>query len=291
MTKFCKKCGNLLDPQTGFCPVCGSAPVSGGILRDVPLEQPAPYVWKKRTARFCSRCGGSTDPQTGYCPVCGVMSQYTPPQTAQPAPQLPPQEKKRSHAVLWIVTLAAVLLAAAAVVGVLEHFRIVNIPAVRKLEERMGIQPYAADAIYDDDGALLGYEVYKDNGDYVHYDASGALDFYSIGKYDADGQLIEQRNYDGDGMLSYYETFEYDSAGRDIKYSWYNSDGTLEYYNTYEYDAAGRDVKWSYHDGDGVLYSYMIHEYNSAGQRIRILEYDGDGVLQATYDDDWNLIS
>ena len=44
MANFCDKCGAALNQQTGVCPVCGSAPVSGGILRDVPLEQPAPYV-------------------------------------------------------------------------------------------------------------------------------------------------------------------------------------------------------------------------------------------------------
>ena len=130
MAKFCSRCGAALDEQTGLCPACGGVPVSGGILRDVPLEQPAPYAHQKRTARFCSRCGSATDPQTGFCPVCGATSRYTPPQQPgqQPLPQtpgqpLPPRKKKRGHAALWVVTTAAVLLAAAAIVGVLEHFR------------------------------------------------------------------------------------------------------------------------------------------------------------------------
>lgn len=283
MAKFCSRC---------------SAPVSGGILRDVPLEQPAPYAHQKRTARFCSRCGSATDPQTGFCPVCGATSRYTPQQQPgqQPLPQtpgqpLPPQKKKCGHAALWVVTTAAVLLAAAAIVGVLEHFRIVNIPAVRKLEERMGIHPYAAEAIYDDDGALLGYEVYKDNGDYFYYDAEGALEYCYIYKYNAARQPTKWSEYDGDGTLLSYSLYEYDSAGREIKYSYYDGDGTLTGYATFEYDSAGQVIKENYYDSDGTLDYYYTYEYNSAGQRIRIREYDGNFVLQATYDGDWNLIS
>ena len=191
MANFCDKCGAELDERTGLCPVCAGAPVSGGILRDVPLEQPAPYVWKKRTARFCSRCGGPVDPQTGFCPACGVTSGYTPTPAEQPAPpppqseekqppqieeqqtkqqtsgrQIPPQqskEKKRGHAALWVVTIVSVLLAVAAVVGVLEHFQLVYIPAVEMLEERMGISPYEK-AIYDENGVLQGYKTYGYGG-------------------------------------------------------------------------------------------------------------------------------
>ena len=112
---------------------------------------------------------------------------------------MPPVVKpKKRHTALWIVLGAvAALLIAAAVVGVLEHFRIVNIPVVRKLEERMGIRPYAEE-IYDENGVLQGYEARKDNGDYTYeYDAKGQR----IGIYEYDGNGVLQYTYDGDWNL------------------------------------------------------------------------------------------
>ena len=129
-------------------------------------------------ANFCDKCGAALNQQTGQRPVCGAV--YAPP--IQPKPVHPPVREdvppvvkpKKRHTALWIVLGAvAALLIAAAVVGVLEHFRIVNIPVVRKLEERMGIRPYAEE-IYDENGVLQGYEARKDNGDYTYeYDARG----------------------------------------------------------------------------------------------------------------------
>ena len=202
MERFCGKCGAQLHKQTGLCPVCDGAPENKEKPMDItPPERPVPPVGQKRTARFCGRCGGPTNPQTGYCPVCGIASRYaaeedvirTPPEFVDKTPPdltggKPPKKKRRAG--LWIVLGVVVLLVVAAVaVGMLEHFRIVSIPAVRKLEESMGITPYAAEAIYDDDGVLQGYEVRKDNDDYLRYDAKGALEYYELNERNADGQL------------------------------------------------------------------------------------------------------
>ena len=167
---------------------------------------------------------------------------------------MPPVVKpKKRHTALWIVLGAvAALLIAAAVVGVLEHFRIVNIPVVRKLEERMGIRPYAEE-IYDENGVLQGYEARKDNGDYTY-------------EYDARGWRIKVNYYADDGTLRGYDTYEYDSEGREIKECYYD-DGALSGYYTYEYDAKGQRIGIYEYDGNGVL------QYT----------YDGDWNLISSY--------
>ena len=165
---------------------------------------------------------------------------------------MPPVVKpKKRHTALWIVLGAvAALLIAAAVVGVLEHFRIVNIPVVRKLEERMGIRPYAEE-IYDENGVLQGYEARKDNGDYTY-------------EYDARGRKIKVSWHEG--TRSGYDTYEYDSEGREIKECYYD-DGALSGYYTYEYDAKGQRIGIYEYDGNGVL------QYT----------YDGDWNLISSY--------
>ena len=232
-------------------------------------------------ANFCDKCGAELDERTGLCPVCGgaPVRGETPAEGSKNGGTSGSAEKhtkgKKRHTALWIVLGAvAALLIAAAVVGVLEHFRIVNIPVVRKLEERMGIRPYAEE-IYDENGVLQGYEARKDNGDYTY-------------EYDARGRKIKVSWHEG--TRSGYDTYEYDARGWRIKVNYYADDGTLRGYDTYEYDSEGREIKECYYD-DGALSGYYTYEYDAKGQRIGIYEYDGNGVLQYTYDGDWNLIS
>lgn len=255
MAKFCDQCGAELNKQTGFCPVCGGAPVNGEKpLEDVPLEPPVTAAGQRR-ASFCGKCGKPADPQTGYCAACGVMTRYAPVPAAKAAPQPPTRKipkqkkKKRGRAVLWLVAIAAVLLAAAAVVGVLVHFGVADIPAVWLLEERMGISLYKK-AIYDENSVLQGYEAHG------YTDTSAPV----IWQYNTEGQKVKTLYYEN-GTLRYYETYGYDSAGQMIRRSHYNSNGTQTGFETYEYDY-GR-------------------------QLIGICEYNKNGTLQATY---WNRI-
>ena len=297
MAKFCGKCGAELNKQ-GMCPVCDSAPVKP----EGKDGQPA-----KKKERFCGKCGGPLNLQTGRCPRCDGSEE-----TAGGA--TPP--KKQHHTALLIGTIAAVLLAVAAVVGVLVHFGVLNIPAVAKLEENLGITPRPS----ADNTAVTDQPVEENLVTRMDaYDAGDALIWYQTYTYDDMGQRSSVTSYDSAGNQTgyvdlstgdsywyasctgevgtrhcttvregdtqtvtfengYHEVTVYDADGRESMIYRYAADADDYYeYAVYEYDADGQLMKINDYLADGSLCAYTAYEYNEMGQRVRYETYDGKG--------------
>ena len=320
MAKFCGKCGAQLNKQTGLCPVCGSAPVNEE--RPEASRKVAP-VASQRRSKFCGKCGSPTNPQTGFCTVCGAVTRYTPPEDPGKW-ETPPNteehpEKKQRRTALWVVlAAAAVLLAAAAAVGVLVRFGVVDIPAVAKLEERLGMMPRTADADSPDGTA----DASGDAGGAADsqpeeirrevrmncYDANDVLQWYHIYTYDENGDRISAASYDSQGSQTSYV-----DIGSDVDY-WYYFDGGIlgsrqetvvregntetityepnDHSNSYEvvtYDANDRPSKrCSYSVENDSLLGYWIYERDADGKVTKLSEYRADDELDyyTTYEYD-----
>ena len=310
MAKFCGTCGAALNKQTGLCPVCGGAPVRGETPAEDAASRKAAPAASQRRSKFCGRCGSPTNPQTGFCPVCGAVTRYTPPEGSKNGGTSGSAEKhtkgKKRHTALWIVlAVAAVLLAAAAVLGVLVHFGVVDIPAVAQLEERLGLTPRAADA-----GSTGNTEDASDGTDGAVdsqpeeirrvvqmncYDANDVLRWYHTYTYDTDGEKSGGTSYDSQGN----QTSHVD-IGPGVDYWWYDDVGKLDGRRgtvvresntetvTYEdgdcevtiYDANGNAIEMRrYSDGSDSPSNSWVNEYNTDDQLIKHSRYFSNGEL------------
>ena len=171
-------------------------------------------VASQRRSKFCGKCGSPTNPQTGFCTVCGAVTRYTPPEDlgkweTPPNTEEHPKEKPRRTA-LWVVLAAtAVLLAAVAAVGVLVRFGVVDIPAVARLEERLGLAPRAAGADSPDGTA----------------DASGDADGTADSPPEEIRREVRMNCYDANDVLQWYHTYTYDENGEMNGATSYDSQG------------------------------------------------------------------
>ena len=309
MAKFCGTCGAALNKQTGLCPVCGGAPVRGETPAEDAASRKAAPAASQRRSKFCGRCGSPTNPQTGFCPVCGAVTRYTPPEGSKNGGTSGSAEKhtkgKKRHTALWIVlAVAAVLLAAAAVLGVLVHLGVVDIPVVAQLEERLGLTPRAKvekshqvvrEEMHGEDGEVLSYSTYEydDAGRKVKrliYDENGALSVYDVYGYNSKGQLTKESRYDSNDAQESYGVYEYNDKEQQVKYSRYDKAGVLDYYTINEYNAGGLLTKSLSYDRGGALYFHCVYEYNAKGQQISVLNYNENGELfvrfETVYEED-----
>lgn len=117
------------------------------------------------------------------------------------------------------------------------------------------------------------------------YKDSGALNYYYVNDYGANGLREKYTYYYADGTVRYYTLYvDYDAAGNVLKAERYIADGTLDYYYIYEdYDANGNAAKVTYYNADGSLdYSYL-YSYHTNGEMKREEYRDADGILQWYY--------
>ena len=262
-------------------------------------------------AKFCGKCGAALNRQTGHCSVCGgaPVRGEMPAEGSKNGGTSGSAEKhtkgEKRHTALWIVlAVAAVLLAAAAVLGVLVRFGVVDIPAVAQLEERLGLTPRAKveksrqvvrEEMHGEDGEVLSYCTYEydDAGRKVKrliYDENGALSVYDVYGYNSKGQLTKESRYDSSDAQESYGVYEYNDKEQQVKYSRYDKAGVLDYYTINEYNAGGLLTKsFSYNRG-GALYSHCVYEYNAKGQQISVLNYNENGELfvrfETVYEED-----
>ena len=307
MAKFCGKCGAERNKQTGLCPVCDSAPVR----EEKPeVSQKVAPVASQRRSKFCGKCGSPTNPQTGFCTVCGAVTRYTPPEEPEnwetpPNTEKPPKKKQR-HTALWIVLAAvAVLLAAVAAVGVLVRFGAVDIPAVAKLEERLGLAPRAAgadspdgtaDASGDADGtADSPPEEIRRKVRMNCYNANDVLQWYHTYTYDENGKINGATSYDSQGnqtshvdigpYTDYWWSYDGEIGGRQGTGVREGNTETVTYEDGVRevtiYDVNGNAIeKRRYSDGSDTPSDSWVYEYNTDGQLIKH-SYFSNGELQS----------
>ncbi len=138
------------------------------------------------------------------------------------------------------------------------------------------------------------------------YDESGALVWYHLYTYDAQGRTASVTSYDAAGSQTNHVDYEYDENGNTLVSSGYvtasdtmpdgtliriektynaeglvtketniYSDGSMSY-TTYQYDQNGYCIREDMYEEDG-LSSYFICENNEDGDCIKRVEYDADG--------------
>ena len=138
------------------------------------------------------------------------------------------------------------------------------------------------------------------------YDENGALAWYHLYTYDAQGRKASATSYDAAGNQTNHVDYEYDENGNTLVSSGYespsgtlirtektynadglvtkktliDSDGSIRY-STYQYDSSGNRIREDrYYNGSGNLSDYLLYEYNAAGLESKCVSYSPDGTLK-----------
>ena len=146
------------------------------------------------------------------------------------------------------------------------------------------------------------------------YDESGALAWYHLYTYDAQGRTASAASYDAAGNQTNHVDCIYDESGNAlVSFGYEDNSGTLirmeKTYNadglvtketeidsdgsirssTYQYDGSGNCIRKDDYDESGNLVQYLLYEYNAAGLESKWVSYSPDGTLNwydtFTYDD------
>lgn len=110
---YCKKCGNLLYPNSRFCSKCGQTVRQAVVHQEVTRQSVCPKCNNKVEpgVKFCVSCGASLMP----LPQAPPNVQETPPRVpVSQAPALTPKGKRRKRKVISVLITILVLVALAA---------------------------------------------------------------------------------------------------------------------------------------------------------------------------------
>ena len=145
------------------------------------------------------------------------------------------------------------------------------------------------------------------------YDENGALEWYHLYTYDAQGRRASATSYDAAGNQTNHVDYEYDENGNALVSSGYTvengilfrieetynanglatketriySGGSMNYY-TYQYDQDGNCIREDNYNKDGNLTGYMLYEYNTAGLESKWIDYDSEGEMTGYYTFSYN---
>ena len=134
------------------------------------------------------------------------------------------------------------------------------------------------------------------------YDENGALVWYHLYTYDAQGRIASATSYDATGNQTNHVDYEYDESGNTLVWcgcepdngtlvrveSIYGADdlvtketsirnnGSMSY-RTYQYDQNGYCVRMDMYTEENVLTSYYTYENNEEGKTTKRIHYDADG--------------
>ena len=156
------------------------------------------------------------------------------------------------------------------------------------------------------------------------YDENGALEWYHLYTYDAQGRRASATSYDAAGNQTNHVDCEYDENGNALvsfayvtssdsnpvgslirSENTYNADGLLTKkvetysdgrmrYDTYQYDQNGNCIREDNYGGGGNLTGYRLYEYNAAGLKSKWIYYDSEGKMTGydtfSYNDAGKLI-
>ena len=136
------------------------------------------------------------------------------------------------------------------------------------------------------------------------YDESGALVWYHLYTYDAQGRTASVTSYDAAGNQTNHVDCEYDENGNALVSfghetdngtlirieKTYNADGLVTKetniysdgsmnYSTYQYDQNGYCIREDMHEENGSLIDYKLYEYNAAGLESKWTYYDSRGEM------------
>jgi tetratricopeptide (TPR) repeat protein len=148
------------------------------------------------------------------------------------------------------------------------------------------------------------------------YDESGALVWYSLYTYDAQGRTASVTSYDAAGnqtshvdcvydkngkeLVSYYSDpgtgmfvkveKTYDTSGLVTKETETYSNGSVDF-TAYQYDEncnCIREDVYAVYEGEGELLYYALNEYNAAGLVSKRTNYDPNGKMTSYYISSYN---
>ena len=149
---------------------------------------------------------------------------------------------------------------------------------------------------YDENGALAWYYLYTYDAQgrkasTTSYDAAGNQTGHVDNVYDENSNMLVGAGYVyDDGTLIRIED-TYNADGLVTKSTWIYSDGWIDS-STYQYDGSGNRIREDRYDENGNLRQYLLYEYNAAGLESKCVSYSSDGTLNryatSFYDDAGN---
>ena len=169
--------------------------------------------------------------------------------------------------------------------------------------------------VFDDNGNLIGKEVYYTDGSLRYeeklnakgdmtesfaYNKDGTVDVEEKRAYNSDGTIIQittKKCYYENGQLTEYNISYFDNKFWCTESHSYNADGSSQGFTTYEYDGAGNITKESVFDKNVVLRKVVKREYGDKNNptlatkeiiednlgnvtEIAIMEYHENGTIK-----------
>ena len=296
---FCPNCGAALPEGSKFCTACGQRV-------QIPAQTP-------------TQTSQAQTPPLQYAPPAQQAPVYAPPaqQYAAPVQQFIPQPpqtpaeppKKKKKLWLWI-GLAAVLLIGVGL-GLFFLLRGGKTDGEGKYAMKRAVR-YKADGTVaqqyeyfldskgnptggesrDGDGKLLEVvEAVSDSKgnltELKYFDVNEAgekeLDSWNQTDYDANGNILEEREYNENGGLEDYTTYAYDANDNLLEERYYNEYGSLESRETYTYDREDRETEHCSYDESGSLLWRIVTVYDEQGSMLSKTKYRDGGELDYVY--------
>ena len=137
---------------------------------------------------------------------------------------------------------------------------------------------------YDENGALVWYHLYTYDAQgrkasATSYDAAGNQTSHVGCMYDESGNaLVSYGYYPTLGGTLYKVEYTYNADGLVTKETRIDSDGSIDS-STYQYDSNGNRIREDRYNGSGNLSDYLLYEYNAAGLESKCVSYSSDGTL------------
>ena len=125
---------------------------------------------------------------------------------------------------------------------------------------------------YDDKGNVIANNYIKDNDSISNKNSW-------VYKYDANGNMIQEKRFDEKGNLTFMKIIFYNEKGRCMKENFYTTDSTFDGGYTFNDDENGNIIEWNKLDSNGTSTGRETYKFDNLNNEIEWCKYNSKNVL------------
>lgn len=151
---------------------------------------------------------------------------------------------------------------------------------------------------YDASGAILYKWIYRydeqgNQQSVTGYGSDGRLDFRTLYRNDDKGRLVREISYDRRERMTYQAEYRHDRNGKQRISHYYTPSGVVDYRVEETFDAAGNRTEEVSFGPDGEEQFRVVFRYTSDGELLEEIAYGSEGQIEYRlvneYDEDGHL--